>query len=570
MMRREGVAVGLVTVALAGAFALLATTEYRFTDDSEAYVRLARALARGDGWSLATWRHTPFPPGFPLILAPMEWLFPGSFAAAAIWASLLAALVFPLTWLWVRPRGAGLAWAIAGLTVGSRLFLDFATENPMSDAVYLALSAGVMLWAERRERSSAAHPSWAWTFTGCLLLTALPALRLVGAAAVVAGAVVLLSKALPHRPGAPRLEIREAIPVLLGALFLVVWLEVLRPVHGEHLSNLWAAAQGGALGSGLVATLERARENLMIYAVAAGKMLTAGVVVRPSWFTPALLAVPVLAAGWWNSARGEGRFAAWYSLVYLGVILLWPFNLPRYVLPLLPFLWLFLLEGTGLLLGAMRARARWLRVAGIGWALVGAGGLLLAFWNDRTAFHFQERVGAGFWLLLLITLTIGWKVLSGLARGLTPRAASGLVVLGAALLSSAAVYKEHRFLLRRARGTLPMWGPQLAMSRASSWIESHTSADAVILATDASRIAFATGRRTVALPVTLDSVPFRQIAQRSPAGFLFIIESDIHWNKPNDPEKFPVIQQVFADRLRPVHHFDGGTIYAILPEPKGR
>ena len=70
------------------------------------------------------------------------------------------------------------------------------------------------------------------------------------------------------------------------------------------------------------------------------------VLAPAAWFfdTPALLAVATLVIGWWRSVRDWGRFAALYALGYVGVLLLWVYeDGARFLVPLLPLLWLYLL-----------------------------------------------------------------------------------------------------------------------------------------------------------------------------------------------------------------------------------
>ena len=153
-----------------------------------------------------------------------------------------------------------------------------------------------------------------------------------------------------------------------------------------------------------------------------------------------------------------------------------------------------------------------------------------------------------------------------IAGGVSALQLGTLAFGAAALLATAAIARAGPLILARARGTLPIVGVQKSLLEASRWIMETTPPDAVIATTYASRIHFATGRRAVYLPITLEPQPFLEVEKRDHPQWLFIVEADDPYYTPNDVRKFEILKGLFGGRLRRVHHFDGGSIYAFAAE----
>jgi hypothetical protein len=569
--QREIWLVLILSVILALAFGLLATTEFRFEGDSEHYVGVARAIARGEGPS--TWRYTVYPPGAPLVLAPAAWLFHGSFGAISRWAAILASLSFPLTWLYVRRRGQRFALSIAILTVGSAEFLMTATDAPMSDAIYLAVSLGLFLWADAQDRPKEPGFRWPPALLGCGLLVALPMVRSIGITALGAVVGVLLLRMIRFPRAEQRARLRWAIPLVGALVILLLWKGFAGAGDLNYLKYfLRADVHEPDRGLATVQQLLARPGKLFLTQVQyARQLMFPWADLDFTWFSPAWLAVLVAVTGWWKDLRGPKPFAAIYFLLYLGILLFWPYEIgPRFTIPLVPLLWSYLFAGIAALATAIVGGRRWLRVALSGWAMVALVGIAIALVSAGPRLGFEGRAGAGLWLLTLGVLGFAWKPLANAVRTSGPRIALVLVSAGTVWFLLTSVRRAAPLIVPRAQGRLPLWLPQQAMAEASRWISANTSPGAVILATYHSRIEFATGRRTVLFPITQQAEPFLEAERSFHPNYLVVVESDDTYHVPNDPQKFPVIQRLLGNRLKQVHHGWGATIYAIQPEPGTR
>ena len=168
--------------------------------DDAYYVVLAQALAQGQGYALISSATTPilpaFPPGFPLLLAPVIAFtqpFPGNIAALKA-VSILAMLgVAALTYHYLiahRELDRGRAAAIAMLTALLPGFVFLATSTLMAECVFtLALVASAI--AIERAASGSKRRGRESILAG-VLCTAAWLVRSAGITAVIAGAFILV------------------------------------------------------------------------------------------------------------------------------------------------------------------------------------------------------------------------------------------------------------------------------------------------------------------------------------------------------------------------------------------
>jgi hypothetical protein len=560
-----------LTAGLALMFASLATPRYLLVGDPEHYVELARAIAQGEPYAVNTRPEVRFPPGFPLLLAPAARTFKGSFTAINRWAAILASLALPLTFLWARRREPRFAWPITIATIGSVSFLDLATGNPLSEPVFLATTMGLLLWVEENERSDKVRRGWSWILLGCLLFAGLPAIRTAGIAAVAAFGIHLLVR---KRKG-EELAVRDFLPLAAGVAFIAGWF-----LWSQTQGVAWytGGGEGGYLGkllrqdphnsdiggvSGLQ-LLGRAGQNLAVQAAHLGELFTPAPWVNPSWFSPLLLALPLILAGWWQDLRAKERFTALYFACYMGIVLLWPYDEgPRFLLVVAPLIWVYLLEGLRQLSTRIGEDQRWLRSLGCLVSATAAVALMVAWRRSPTAFSRQDQAALAIWCSLFAVLALGWNRLVRLSRQSGTRQATALVVIAVALAVIGSIIRMGPYMVQRARGAPPVDENPRSLWEASNWIVANTPAEAVIQTTYATRVHFATGRPTVPFPSTTRPAPFMEIERRHHPAFLIVLDSDDPYVLPTDKTRFKLVEALFPGRWTRVGHFLGGSIYAF-------
>jgi hypothetical protein len=557
--RAERLAVLILTLALAATFAGLTTTTYTFAGDPEHYVGLARRIAAGQSYSVNGQPEVRFPPGFPLALSPAAWIGEGSFAVINRWSALLASLAFPLTWLYARKRVGWLGLPIALLTVGSVTFLTLATANPSSDPFYLAVSMALLLWAER-EPPEATGRAWLWTLAGALLLIFLPAIRTVGVAALAGGAATF-----PRQNSAK--WVRSAIPLVTGAIAAAAWFassaanRVLPHSQSRGDSYLGYLVETDPLNPDLGAVsaaglLHRLGRNLVRQVANMGELLSPAPWLKPVWYTPVLLIVPILLVGFWKEMRTGARFASLYCFFYLLIILGWPFDEgPRFLLPVVPLLWIYLVHGMRWVrhsLAANQARVRLFLVSLSGVALAG---IALA----GPPLSRQDLAAAGFWALVLGAAVLGWPSLRAWTSAHAPRRTRALTVGAVALFLAGASLQAFPRMYRRAYpapGTVAHPGLEGA-----EWIRLHAPPDAMIQGTFPTRLNFVTGRPAVTLPHSRQASVHQEVQVRYRPRFAMVLDARPGDGGASDSVRFEIVRSLAAGHWHEVHAFPGGRIY---------
>lgn len=352
-----------------------------FYDDAH-YVVLAEALAHGRGMRLVSFPEAPaewaFPAGFPLMLAPLSAMWPGRYGvlklvSLACWLGAIP-LVYRLARQQVRPAAlpgtadgpadAVLPW-LATLLVAFNPSAVAASAMVMSEVPYLFFSLLALVlfegWSARRGRDVEADPG---LHPGRLLGAAAAAVwaqlvRSVGAALFVA----MVAAPLVRR------RWRDAA-LAAGALALCLLPQIAwslaagaGPLSAEYRSRLFSGSPAETLAH--VAANGRAYVEILPHLLVplfGPRLVPALAGSGLGWVPPAfhVLLLAAVATGLALRLRRPGAPEI-YALVYLvPVLAFWNPEVEnaqeRYLLPLLPFLYLWLLEAGRWLLGSLRGR----------------------------------------------------------------------------------------------------------------------------------------------------------------------------------------------------------------------
>ncbi len=565
-----------ITVALALVFGCITAPYYLFGNDPARYVELARSLAHGQGYVYFGQAERSFPPGFPLLLAPVVLLLGGSFVTVARWAAILGALVFPAVYAFARTRTAALP--IAVLTISSAGFLDLIIGNPRSEPIYMVCSLGLLAWAHYgASRPEPTGRSGAFIAAGTALLLVSVATRSIGLAAVGAVAMVVLERMVRPDRGARRLPLELLIPLVASVVFLVLWFAWTRTAPdaeagpgngGTYLRNmlLMDPHRPGLGPVTPVGLLSRVLQNLAIQLNHAAELLTQLPWIKPRWFSPTTAAVLGLTlAGLRGELRRRSRLGAWYFLGYGAILLFWPYDEgTRFLVPILPFLWVFAILGAHRIIAAASSGSRRLRLGLISVGSVCLLGAAVSLRAMPADFSRQDQAFALVWLLVVGIALFAWDRAAVWIGGISGRFGRG-ALLGALVLYAAAgvartvpqvvaQYRESRFSDPVAE----------AVREASRWVSGNTRADAVVQTTFSVPIQFASGRKAVRFPGTIPPEQLRHYVEQVKPDFLIVLRDTEHpYYQPVDTEKFAIVQALFPGAWREVARLHGSTIYAF-------
>ncbi len=335
-----------------------------YVDDGY-YVLLAKALATGQGYTLI---NTPspgimpiYPPAFPGLLTlifklspqfPQNlWLLKLVSIAAMFGAGVIAYYYFAR----IRELPAYLALGIAAATFLSPGLVHYATSTMMSECVFAFVQLLVLVAVERcvRLQDTAA---WRFALAGAVLASFVFLTRSIGATLIVAATVYLLKERL----------VRTAMIFAAATLLLVgPWVIYARshaPTTAQkqeqkgyivegYATQFWQK-QAGLSDSGTISLAElpeRVWNNTanivgqQVGLIVASRLLPslgqAGLGVVS--FILSLLAL----AGFVSVVRERLTAAEIHVLLSLMIIVLWPWDPVRFLLPLTPFLIFYLLMG---------------------------------------------------------------------------------------------------------------------------------------------------------------------------------------------------------------------------------
>ena len=114
----------VILIGTTAAYLLLLVPYWQFGYDSAIYISLAQSLASGEGYVYMGFPHTKYPPGLPLLLAPIEFLFGHNYLLMRLWMTVCAVGSIGLTWFLIRPMSSSrVALAVCVMTASSYAFV---------------------------------------------------------------------------------------------------------------------------------------------------------------------------------------------------------------------------------------------------------------------------------------------------------------------------------------------------------------------------------------------------------------------------------------------------------------
>lgn len=308
-----------------------------FQDDA-IYTVLAKAIAEGHGYRLVNLPGEPnathYPPGYPLLLA-LLWKFAPDFPSnVVIFKFANAVLMSVAAWgcyRFVRRQLDGPVWcaSLSALTGTLSITVLIVAGAILSEPLFMAMTFPTLVAAERVVESGKAKDSViAGLWCGALTLV-----RSIGIAALIASVLVL----------AARRRWRSAIQVsLIGGLVLTPWQiwvqtfqsEIPGVLAGKYGSyGQWLIDGYATGGSGLVFAVMFA--NIQDILLALGYAILP--IAQPLPRHVVLLGLLVLlCTGAWT-VRKKAPVALLFLLLYLFVVVIWPFHPSRFLIAIWPF-----------------------------------------------------------------------------------------------------------------------------------------------------------------------------------------------------------------------------------------
>jgi hypothetical protein len=360
-------------------------------NDDAWYILLARSLAEGTGFHLISSPLEPilplYPPGFPAVLSiafrispeypDNVWLLKGVSIAAMIGVGFL-------TYHYLRTRRLSNEVAISAAlaTILTPAFVFLATSTVMSECVFTLAQVAVILVVHRSAEANDRN-AVRWLIVAAVLAAAAVLIRTAAVAVVAATAIWLLKE---------RRWRRAAIFAATVALCLLPWIihstvnaptEAQRAAHGgavaysygEQLWMRWAGAPSSGtitardlprrVVTNLTDIAARGMDGIFLPVVLRGPAESGDEVVAlgpgnnmGATSAPMIVAAAVsviVLTGFIAAVRRQITVTEVFLPAAMAIILLWPFWSFRFVVPLTPFLYFYLVTGMQVLFRSPRA-----------------------------------------------------------------------------------------------------------------------------------------------------------------------------------------------------------------------
>ena len=355
---------GIVLLCLALYYIATLNGEGVVLSDSATYVTLAEAIVSGLGYTEVSAAGDPAyvlaPPLFPLLLSSLVYFFGRNFLLMKALVLLFAFGAFLLIYLFVKERiGEKKALLVIAVVGISPAFFSF-SHKIMSDIPYLCLTLLALRFLNRYSKEA----RWL-TVSGAaalLFITLAYFTRSLGFALLLAAPLGLVL----HKPTQ-----KLSYKLLAAGVFTTL---CALPALGWMARNAAVAHKAGTVGyghaffakqefnadAGMVSSLAdlfpRVQHNLYAHGHGTAELFFPSIFPAGAHPIALMVAVPLLIGfvlTLWHGREVEEIYVALYGLV----LLLYPTPVvPRYLVPVFPFLLLYLIIGVETLAGLLRPR----------------------------------------------------------------------------------------------------------------------------------------------------------------------------------------------------------------------
>jgi hypothetical protein len=559
--------------------------DWRFLSDSFLYVGVGESLADGRGYEFNGHPHVFCPPGLPALIAIIE-------SVAGRWVlgfNLIGTIsgigAMALTYCLLRGE-KGLGAGSREAAEGSGIYPSHVSSRlPIAVAALTGVNAVLIL-----------HENYVLSDvpTLCLVLAALIALkrfleaeafcwRYALAASTVAGMAVMMRVAAVPLLGAvciglfarkDSLRLPDALKsfvaaapgtVMTLAWFLWCWANHPRGaafgVYQDHLDVAWTSGAMGRLAD-LGATASSFLQQMPSFL---------GGDSVPIFSFLNVMCVVLLCMGAYRHVHLNGRWAfiaLLYTMLYFTLIVLWGLPWPRFLILILPFLYLNLLLGVqalGEALSGVYGAPR--RIA--------AAALLVVFATDAVAFpgitgHPVWRQYSAAYLVVLVVFiaAIGMLVFFGSRPAVAHRMPAAMVAIVVCLAAALNLYDDaSRWLEERVSVDLYRRyhrGYYDGLEECCAWLKKNTPQDAAVFvgAFNFERVYVLSGRRTFdsTRDPIYDTFPYMEGVDRRPA-WAMVCPATGQWSRERQVEK--IIEISGGRAMQPAFEAGKYAVYAL-------
>ncbi len=495
------------------------------TWDSAIYISLARAMVSGDGYTYMGYPHTKYPPGFSLLLAPIELTAGHNFLLMRLFIALCAVGSIGLTFILFRRTVSVSAAAAISLMTAASYALFIESTHILSDVPYMFVSIAALIAAERYSRYLSAR----YAFITMALITAAFMIRLIGFTLALSLVPAILISARHHKV---QVRIKHVVFVLaIISLAVGLWVgrnalitDNLPPGLRESLSyesELIAVNPDNPRSVTVTQSdlMVRFGKNMAHYEKMFVDLLTAR---RVTNMTLVHVLIAFWLIGWLLALVFRHSVLEYYALFYMLVYLLWPaWQGERFLIPILPMIFYYALQPLILLFPGPSVKAAasedkpWFTN-------------ITASWLSRLQLHGNSAYAARTILLILLTAAV--------------------IILNSSLVIPF-IQKERQ---------VPYYTGFVAEYISTiEWVRDHTPQDSVIISDPSPWVYLLSGRKSFTSPWVPDHQ--RVLDSISHNGGTHVISND--WGYT--PYFLNPVIRMNPGRFREIHRIGNNIIYEI-------
>jgi hypothetical protein len=322
--------------------------------DGAGYAVLGEALAASQGYREIDHpdqpRHAHFPPGYPATLAVIWKITGRSVLAAHVFSSICTVAAVLLSWGWFRILYAPRIALVLGLALAVNWTWGRNGGEIRSEPLFFFLQQLSLLLAVRIQRRGGQGAALLAIVVGASVLT-----RHVGTCLALALAIPLLLA----RNWSAALRFGTGIAVMLAPW--VGWLLLVG--HGTQASLFVGGSLGERVAHQALFYVQRVPDQITGPIVEVGTVFRTSRIVAAGVTAWALAISAIVTLGWLRALRSpRRRLAGLVPLATLGVLLVWPFTeAGRFLVPLVPFVLMGMVEGIGIVFVALVRRGLTIR-----------------------------------------------------------------------------------------------------------------------------------------------------------------------------------------------------------------
>ncbi len=339
-------------VILASFLLIQVSSSWIPTRDGAAYLSIARSLASGNGLQRFGNPHLHFAPGYPVLIAPAFFFSDQPFLLiSSIHWLFLVAFIWGI-YLWSKrqlPEHALLLTALCAVNVGVLYYF----RRTLSEAAFMPLLIWTAVFMDRaidaRDRTEAVL----FALAAALLAGYLCTVRLAGVTLAAGFALLLFVKAIKREITGIRAASCASLVLAtaLGATLLLIEYD-----RTMALASGVASSYYDELARSKINVYQRILLGILWRVQEIGRLTIPGAFkAYGGWTNPIMLVyLPVFVAfiiGWYRAISRRPSALLFAFPFYFGLYVIWLGHGTRFMTPMIPVLWLSLLE--------FRTQSRW-------------------------------------------------------------------------------------------------------------------------------------------------------------------------------------------------------------------